>query len=62
MGNYEGTYKGICSYNLMSNFLIKLLAITNFSFCGALFKCILAWERDISNFQLVLRMKLFLPL
>ena len=33
-------------------------AITKFSFCGALFKCILAWER--SNQKVVLRMKLFL--
>ena len=44
MRKYAGTYKGIYSYNLVRNFDIAF-AITQFSFCGALFKCILAWER-----------------
>ena len=35
-------------------------AIKKFSFCGALFKRILAWKRDIS--KVVLSMKLFLSL
>ena len=49
-----------CIYNcnLACNFLILLLPLAKkFNFCGALFKCILAWERDI-----VLRMKLFFSL
>ena len=44
MRSYVGTCKGICSYNLVYNFLslTSLLldipfAITKFSFCGALF-------------------------
>ena len=36
-------------------------AIKKFSFCGALFKRILAWKRDISK-KITLRMKLFLLL
>ena len=47
---------GICSYNLVYNFTIQLIAnsyiafaIKKFSFCGALFKRILAWKRDISK-------------
>ena len=45
MRNYAGTCKVICSYNLVYNFLVLLFGITKFSFCCALFKRILAYER-----------------
>ena len=52
--------KGICNYNLVYNFAIQLIAysqiafaIKKFSFCGALFKRILAWERGISKRQFI---------
>ena len=51
---------GICSYNLVYNFTIQLIAysyiafaIKKFSFCGALFKRILGWERGISKRQFI---------
>ena len=49
MRNYAGTCKDICSYNLVYNFLIQLLPLPSFSFCGALFKRILACEQGISK-------------
>ena len=48
MRNYAGTCKGICSYNLVYNFLIQLLPLKS---SVALFKPILAWERGISKRQ-----------
>ena len=42
MQNYLGSCKGICNYNLAYNFFAKAFAITNFNFCGALFKHILS--------------------
>ena len=51
---------GICSYNLVYNFTIQLIAysyiafaIKKFSFCGALFNGILAWKRAISKRQFI---------
>ena len=41
MHNYEGTCKGICSYNLVYKLFDRAFAIKKFSFCGALFKRIL---------------------
>ena len=61
MRNYVGTCKGICSYNLVYNFLIQFLSL-QFSFCGALFKRILAWERDISERQFRIKLFLFLDI
>ena len=49
MRNYPGTCKDICSYNSVYNFLIQLLPLPSFSFCGALFKRILACEQGISK-------------
>ena len=50
MRNYEGTCKGI-NVQLQSSVEIFDIsfAIKKFSFCGALFKRILAWERGISK-------------
>ena len=48
MRNYAETCKGICSYNLGYK-LEKAFAIKKFSFCGALFKRIVAWERGTSK-------------
>ena len=61
MRNYMGICKGICSYNLVYNFLIQLLSL-QFSFCGALFKRILAWERGISERQFRIKLFLFLDI
>ena len=44
MRNYTETCKGICDCNLVHNFFCIPFAIKKFSFCGALFKCILAWK------------------
>ena len=46
---YAGTYMGICSYNLVDNFMIWPFAIKKFSFGKAIFKSILGWERGISK-------------
>ena len=46
---YAGTYMGICSYNLVNNFMIWPFAIKKFSFGKAIFKSILGWERGISK-------------
>ena len=50
MRNYAGTRKGI-NVQLQSSVLLFDIsfAIKKFSFCGALFKHILAWERGISK-------------
>ena len=45
MRNYVETCKGICGYNLVHN----SFAIKKLSFCGALFKRILAWEGGTSK-------------
>ena len=44
MRNYVETCKDICGYNLVYNFFY-FFAIKKFTFCGALFKRILAWVR-----------------
>ena len=50
MRNCERTYKGI---NVQLQASVEIFdisfAIKKFSFCGALFKRILAWERGISK-------------
>ena len=48
--NYARMCKDICSYNLVYNFLMQLLPL-KVSFCGTLFKHILALKRDISERQ-----------
>ena len=48
MRNYAETCKGICGYNLMYNFFVYFLPL-KFTFCGALFKRILVWERGTSE-------------
>ena len=49
MRNHAETCKGICGCNLVYNFFCIPCAIKNFSFCGALFKRILAWEGGTSK-------------
>ena len=49
MRNYAETCKDICGCNLVYNFFCIPFAIKKFSFCGALFKCILAWEGRTSK-------------
>ena len=49
MRNYSETCQGICGYNLVDNIFVYLFAIKKISFCGALFKRILAWEGGISK-------------
>ena len=46
---YAGTCKGICSYNLVGNFLIQLLSLQNSVFAMHFSNAILAWERGISK-------------
>ena len=58
MRNFTERCNSVCSYNLVCNFLDIAFAITKFSFCGALFKRILAWERGI--FKRGYQLKLFL--
>ena len=49
MRNYAETWKGICGYNLAYNFFYLFFVIKKFTFCGSLFKHILAWERGTSK-------------
>ena len=49
MRNYAEMYKGICDYNLVYSFFCIPFVIKKFSFCGALFKRILAWEGRTSK-------------
>ena len=49
MRNYAGTCKGILQLQASVQLFDIAFAIKKFSFCGALFKCILAWKRDISK-------------
>ena len=49
MRNYAEICKGICGYNLWLQLFCILFAIKKFTFCVALFKRILAWERDFSK-------------
>ena len=49
MRKYVERSKGICGYNLMYNFFCIPFAIKKFSFCGALFKHISAWEESTSK-------------
>ena len=52
MRNYAGTRKGINVQLQSSVYLFDIsFAIKKFSFCGAIFKSILAWERGISKRQ-----------
>ena len=46
MRNYAETCKGIRGYNSVYNIFVYLLL---FSFCGGLFKRILAWEGGTSK-------------
>ena len=49
MRKYAEKCKAICGYNSVYNFFCITFAIQNFSFCGAIFKRILAWEGDTSK-------------
>ena len=49
MRTYAETCKSICGYNLVYNFLCIPFVIKKFSFCGAFFKRILAWEGGTSK-------------
>ena len=49
MRNYAETCKGICGYDLMYNSFRIPFAIKTFSFCGVVFKRILAWEGGTSK-------------
>ena len=50
MRNYAVTCKSICRYKLAAtNFFEAAFVIKMLSFCDALFKLILAWERGISK-------------
>ena len=49
MRNYAETCNGICGYNLVYNFFAYFLPLKKFTFCGAIFKRILAWEGDTSQ-------------
>ena len=49
MRNSEETCKGIRGYKLVYDFFCIPFAIKKFSFCGALFKRISAWEGGTSK-------------
>ena len=58
MRNFTERCNGVCSYNLVCNFLDIAFAIAKFSFCGALFQRILAWERGIFKRELLVQIVL----
>ena len=49
MRNYAGRCKGILQLQSRVQLFDIAFAIKKFSFCGALFRRILAWKRDISK-------------
>ena len=49
MRNYARACKGICSYDLVYNFLIKLLPLKGLVFGVHVLNAFLAWKRDISK-------------
>ena len=49
MCNYTRTCKDICSYDLVYNFLIKLLPLKGLVFGVHVLNAFLAWKRDISK-------------
>ena len=60
MHNYRGTRKGICSYNLVHNFLIKILPIKSSDFLVPFSNAF--WHENEAYRKVVLRTKLFLSL